>query len=267
MCITIHGGLMSRKKHHSSGFTLIELSIVLAIIALIAGGIVVARSMMRSAEIRSISTEMQGYITAMSQFQDKYYALPGDYAGASALWSSTTNGNGNGRITDQTISTTTVGNELREQFRAWQHLSLAGMVEGNFTGTSSDGETNQMRSAGVNVPRSEALGAGWAVVTIRIDSGGVLDMPYITGDVPPNTVLWFGGNSVAAFSTRNYMQPVLTAEEAYRIDLKLDDGEPRTGKVVGQINATGTSCFNGAGTNYNVSQTQPVCALVFKTGF
>ena len=64
------------------GFTLIELSIVIVIIGLIAGGILVGKDMIRAAEIRAIATELQHYRAAVKTFEATYDALPGDMTNA-----------------------------------------------------------------------------------------------------------------------------------------------------------------------------------------
>jgi prepilin-type N-terminal cleavage/methylation domain-containing protein len=46
------------------GFSLIELSIVLVILGLLTGGILTGQNLIRAAELRSITTQHQGYQTA-----------------------------------------------------------------------------------------------------------------------------------------------------------------------------------------------------------
>jgi prepilin-type N-terminal cleavage/methylation domain-containing protein len=45
------------------GFTLLETAIVLVIVGLLVGGILVAKNLIRAAELRAVSAEAQGYIT------------------------------------------------------------------------------------------------------------------------------------------------------------------------------------------------------------
>lgn len=43
------------------GFSLVELSIVLVILGLLVGGVLTGQSLIRAAELRSVSTEFQKY--------------------------------------------------------------------------------------------------------------------------------------------------------------------------------------------------------------
>ena len=126
-----------------NAFSLVELSIVLVILGLLTGGILGGQSLIRAAELRALTTEYQRYFAAVSTFRDKYFALAGDMTNATSFWGKDTtstaqctsdsgtggtpgtcNGNGDGWI----------GTDLRENYRAWQQLSLAGLIEGNYVG-------------------------------------------------------------------------------------------------------------------------------------
>lgn len=245
------------------GFTLFEISIVLAIVALIIGGIVVGRDMLRNAQINSVVKESSQFIQAIKNFQDKYRSLPGDFPTASSVWNTTVNGDGNGYIITQGTPAT-----YYEQFTAWQQLSLANMIEGFYTGNDGGAGTTQNRTPGTNVPASQLQNAGWGLVSLTVDdinNNRCANIPYFTGDVPPNHVLWLGGASVSPF-TCNVQAPALTAQEALILDKKIDDGLPGTGKIVVQSNGGGTECRSD-GATYNISAAGLICALVFKTGF
>ncbi|MFM9890490.1 MAG: type II secretion system protein, partial [Rickettsiales bacterium] len=73
------------------GFSLVELSIVLVILGLLTGGILSGQSLIRAAELRSVSTEYNRYVTAVQTFRDKYFALPGDMTNAQSFWGSSAN--------------------------------------------------------------------------------------------------------------------------------------------------------------------------------
>jgi prepilin-type N-terminal cleavage/methylation domain-containing protein len=228
------------------GFTLLEISMVLVIVALIIGAITVGSSLIRNAEIQSISSDSEHYISAIKSFQDKYSALPGDFAKASNVFVGATDGDANGFI---------AGNE---QFYAWNHLALAKMIEGSYTGAAG----SNGRVPGTNVPASQLSAAGWGLIYAAPDNPYLL---YSTGDILPGHVLWFGGRSVSPYNT-NEQELVLTAEEADQIDRKFDDAFPATGKIVAQANSAVPLCQSST-TAYNVLIAGHICALVFKTGY
>jgi prepilin-type N-terminal cleavage/methylation domain-containing protein len=138
---------LNHKKafHKNSGFTLVELSIVLLIIGLLASGILVGQDMIRAAELRSITTEKDQIQTAVMLFKNKYLGLPGDLSNATAFWGTmptgtcpnasggngtqTCNGNGDGNIIINAVL-----NYNSESVLIWQHLSNAGLIEGKYTG-------------------------------------------------------------------------------------------------------------------------------------
>ncbi len=61
-----------------TGFTLIELSIIIVIIGLIVGGIMVGGSLIRQAEIRSALGDFEKINSAMNVFRQKYNCMAGD---------------------------------------------------------------------------------------------------------------------------------------------------------------------------------------------
>ncbi|MBY6117485.1 prepilin-type N-terminal cleavage/methylation domain-containing protein [Mameliella alba] len=65
-----------------SGFSLVELSIVLVILGLLIGGVLTGQNLIRAAELRSVMTEFKTYQTAVMTFRDKYFALPRDMTNA-----------------------------------------------------------------------------------------------------------------------------------------------------------------------------------------
>ena len=81
-----------------SGFTLIELSIVLIIVGLIVGGIVAGRELVAAAEIRAQASQFQQLTMAVYNFKTKYNCLPGDCINATNFITFPTNtgANGNG---------------------------------------------------------------------------------------------------------------------------------------------------------------------------
>lgn len=114
---------------HQSGFTLIEIAIVLVIIGLLLGGILKGQELITQGRIRNVSNDLQSMTAAINLYQGRYLALPGDDAGAGTRWSTApvaTSGNGDGIIAG-IYNSTTAADESR-QF--WLHLRRAGLVGG-----------------------------------------------------------------------------------------------------------------------------------------
>jgi prepilin-type N-terminal cleavage/methylation domain-containing protein len=70
--------------HGKCGFTLIEMSLVLVIIALIVGGILVGQDLIKAAEARAQISQIEKYNSAVNTFRAKFQAIPGDMAVATA---------------------------------------------------------------------------------------------------------------------------------------------------------------------------------------
>ncbi|AIF81603.1 N-methylation domain-containing protein [endosymbiont of Acanthamoeba sp. UWC8] len=126
------------KNHKQEAFSLIELAAVVMVIAFLISGISVAYSMIKQASLRSIITEANTFTEAINLFEQKYKSLPGDFPYASVQWGtacdstpSNCNGDGDGMIS---YSSSLLKNE---SMRAWQHLSLAGMISGSYTGIAT----------------------------------------------------------------------------------------------------------------------------------
>ncbi len=67
----------------SKGFTLIEIAIVLVIIGLLLGGVLKGQELITGARVRNLISQQDGIKAAFFGFQDRFRALPGDYASAS----------------------------------------------------------------------------------------------------------------------------------------------------------------------------------------
>ncbi len=70
--------MQSSYSKAEDGFTLIEISIVLVVIGLIAGVILVGQDLINAAAIQAQISQIQGYNTAVRTFEVKYNNLPGD---------------------------------------------------------------------------------------------------------------------------------------------------------------------------------------------
>lgn len=253
---------------HRSAFSLVELSIVLVILGLLVGGVLSGQSLIRAAELRSVSTEYSRFTTAIGSFRDKYFALPGDMSNAVAFWGNTDtgNGDGNGNINSTATAIGASGAQTSNEIsNFWIHLAKAGLVEGSYTAIA-----NTTLTPGTNNPRAKLNNSAWNVGSL----GTVLNTSGTYYEGSYGNVFFFGSGTNATTPGA-----VLKPEEAWNIDTKLDDGKPQLGTVTtleSQGNATaGARCGNAAAntggnttvTDYDLTTGSAFCSLVFKTGY
>lgn len=126
-------------KRNQSGFTLIEIAIVLVIIGLLLGGVLKGQELINSAKVKNLAADFKNIPVFIYGYQDKYKALPGDDALAASHVSggtlATTGGTvGNGVIDGDWYNTTAT----EESFLFWQHVRLAGLAPGPTTTGAAD---------------------------------------------------------------------------------------------------------------------------------
>jgi prepilin-type N-terminal cleavage/methylation domain-containing protein len=257
--------ILSPLDNNKSGFTLVELSIVLLIIGLIIGGITAGSSLIKQAQIRSVISEITNLKTAIFTFKVQYNYLPGDFPNAGSFWSGAANcanssvpagcnGNANGMI-DRAAASASQG---YEQLRVWQHLSLSGLIAGNYTGIST---IAGQADIGINVPASKLSPGGYYIATEQWAA-----WTGYTGytSIAARTYIDLGGFNAG---NDNFSQ-IATPIDAYNLDNKMDDGLPSTGTVLSYQNS-GNTCVIISGSNvtgYNVTSNLVACNMGFSIG-
>ena len=257
------------------GFTLVELSIVLVILGLLVGAVVAGESLIHSAELKGVMREAQQYQSAVSEFRTQYTAMPGDMKNAVSYWgaqagattdgvdatcaaltspatgAATCNGDGNGRIAVFASSSNN-----HEMWRAWQHLSNAGLIEGSSSGVSGPGGALHV-VPGTNAPASKLSAAGWSIWYL----GSYGDANTYTANY--GNVLLFGRPTTTSYNATAALVP----DDAYNIDKKLDDGAPHSGKILAAKYAYQPNCVESTDDAYKLTGTAAGCSLYFITGY
>ena len=117
-------------KRNQTGFTLIEIAIVLVIIGLLLGGVLKGQELINSAKVKNLASDFKNISLFIYSYQDKYRALPGDDAlAASHVSGAHTAGGaniGDGKIDGKWNSTT----PTEESFLFWEHVRLSGIATG-----------------------------------------------------------------------------------------------------------------------------------------
>lgn len=197
-------GIYSGTRIHSpqvrprrySGFTLVEMAIVLVIVGLILGGVFKGQALVDSARVKSMATEIDGIRTAWLSFQDRYRSLPGDFPKAPLqIDSDATAGNGNGRI-----------DAAAERAGVWQQLSLAGFINGTFDGSQATvGTATDVQCGPQTCPQNPFSGYYKISYSAQAaDAANSANEIYTGSQVPVNVLS--------------------------QIDLRLDDGNASTGR-------------------------------------
>lgn len=192
-------------RTQQSGFTLIEIAIVLVIIGLLVAGVSKGQELINNARFKSLVSDMRGVQVYVYGYQDKYRALPGDQpqamldsqfgAGvASAAADASALGNG-------VIDGAWNAGPGAETNVFWQHVRLARLAPGDTAGPDFK-------------PRNAEGGP------VGIQSGSASPIAGLNG-----TYIICSSQILGRF--------------AKQIDILLDDGVPGTGNVM--ATATGGS--------------------------
>jgi prepilin-type N-terminal cleavage/methylation domain-containing protein len=125
---------MRSKRSQQSGFTLVEIAIVLVIIGLLLGGILKGQELINSAKVKNLANDFRTTPTFVYGYQDKYKALPGDDVAAVAHLGAgcaapCQAGNGNGVIQGNWNSVT----QTDETWQFWGHIRRANLAPGPTT--------------------------------------------------------------------------------------------------------------------------------------
>jgi prepilin-type N-terminal cleavage/methylation domain-containing protein len=214
----------------TSGFTLLEISVVLTVIALLVGGILVGQDMILVGKIKQQIAQFEKYSTAVNTFKMKYNGLPGDLENAASYGFVTRTGaayHGDGSSVIDTCSPTTDSLPIGcERNLFWSDLSKANLIDGQFP-SSLDGQPtiNSFPDSLNYFPRSKIDDK--LTLVIANDTGG---------EAWFRMIMISTGNPFTGF----HGQVMVTTAEI--IDTKMDDGKPLTGNM--QIKGSG---FSGGG--------------------
>ena len=182
----------------ASGFTLIEMAVVLLIMGLLFSSILKGQELINIAKTKTIAQEFRAVQTALHGYQDRYRAIPGDHRAAStvdsrAQMATTPAGRvGNGFIDgawDSTVRTD-------ESRLFWQHARLAGFLSGPTDINDPDYTPMAMFGSKMGISSTMQISAPTAM----------------TG-------------------TYNICADAIPGKLARQLDVQMDDGNPQTGAV------------------------------------
>ena len=224
-------------KSKQSGFTLVEIAIVLVIVGLLLGGVLKGQELITSGKAKALYADKSAFQTAYNIYNDRFRAIPGDDGAASTRFSGLacgvagagasaansglglgcSNGNGSGVFSaaPQTTNGTQIGwtatlpagqtfanNAENEMFKMYQHLRAAQLIK-------TDGST----------PFSQPTNATGGFTVVNSDA-------YVTGQMP---------------SLMFIHQTGVPGNIAGALDAANDDGFTNLGGIRSAGNGTGTA--------------------------
>lgn len=198
--------------NRQTGFTLVEIAIVLIIAGLMLGGVMKGQELVDNAKVKNLTADFRNVPIYLYTYQDKFKSLPGDDAGVDAHLgaklcpsgckaTSSDAVQGNGIIEGAWNSAT----KTDESFRFWQHVRLAGLMTGPTDANDPD-----------YLPRN-AVGS-----QIGITGGATSPIATLRG----NQVMCSRG---------------ILGKFVKQIDIALDDGNPAMGTMQAMPNTAATA--------------------------
>lgn len=212
-------------RQAQSGFTLVEIAIVLVIIGLLLGGVLKGQELIENGRVKNAASDLNGVSAAYNSYMDRYRRLPGDdgplatLTGRGGSWTTAgiVAGDNNGVLAITAAQTFTGAGEGVAFF---QHVRAAGFITGN------------PGDAGVNALPINAWGGRLGVTNAAVQGRPAARLLACLGSVP--------GKAAAA------------------LDVQLDDGRPDNGTLRATI-GTNNVAPGAAVTVYSEAQSYTIC--------
>ena len=208
-------------KSQQSGFTLVEIAIVLVIIGLLLGGILKGQELINSAKVKNLANDFRVVPTYIYAYQDKFRVLPGDDPSVATHVTGGTAGTG-GTLGNGVIEGAWNADETGtvESNIFWQHVRLANLAAGPTTPAAGFAPTN-------------AVGGRLGVSSANT--------PFITGMTGSYQVCSSG----------------ILGKFVKQLDIQMDDGNTATGSMRA---VQGTTSGAGVATaSINEAEAHTVC--------
>jgi len=209
-------------KRNQSGFTLIEIAIVLVIIGLLLGGVLKGQELINSAKVKNLATDFRNIPVFIYGYQDKFKSLPGDDPTLSGANTHLTGAAACGPAgTATTICTPGNGlingfwndyNAGSEAYLFWQHVRLAGLTSGPTT-----------------IPPSPGAGDGFRPVNAAGGEIGIQSGTAVAGAAPIYSDL---AKTLPIRGTYIICSPNILGKFAKQLDVQLDDGNTAGGSMM-----------------------------------
>lgn len=179
---------------YKKAFSLLEITISLSIIALIVAAITAGQRIKHRTELAQIVSDVSNINDAFVEFESTYSGLPGDLWNAESIFGASETDNGDG---DNAVES---GGSPNESLLFWQHLELAGLIDGTYDGSSTTAGVGRMAGPLKDSVYQAVTDSGSEKITIEKDG------------------VSFGGG-------------ILSVKDALNFDIDYDDGDPWNGNI------------------------------------
>ena len=159
---------MKRQSSKQSGFTLVEIAIVLVIIGLLLGGVLKGQELITSSKAKALDNDKSGLTAAFTSYSDRYHALAGDdslvvtrftpdQCGGAACVPGDGGGTLNGagwNTWSAALAAAPLPTNASEQLKVFQHLRAGGFLkagEQNIAFPALSGFSNPRNAAGTRI--------------------------------------------------------------------------------------------------------------------
>jgi prepilin-type N-terminal cleavage/methylation domain-containing protein len=210
-------------KFYLKGFTIVEISAALVIIATLAAVVTVSTAMIEAGRIKAELSQLDQFDTATTTFFDAYGVLPGDMSNTNAskyfpnsfsAANCPTSGNENGIISVTTLPLTTAADETNCFF---YHLSAANLIQNKY----------------VPVTTTYTIGSAFPSILLNPLRG---IFAYASTD--RLNYFYYGLVSNAVNQNVSVTDDTFRPLELKKMDLKIDDGLPLSGNMRGFSSGT-----------------------------
>lgn len=214
---------MGANTKQASGFTLVEISIVMIIIGLLIGGTFGGMKLIDNMQVNKTVQDLKAVESAALTFKDTYGRLPGDMPNTAARLPNCTDapcatgGNGDRRIGTPNLWLGAI-TSTSENFAFWAHLQAADLVslgvKNTLDMTFGEGQPESAVGGGMRITDANYAPQAGAATGCTMYNRSIL---ILTGEASGNT---------GAVPTN---VPVIACSKLGSIDRKIDDNSPSSG--------------------------------------
>ncbi len=219
------------------------------------------RILIKQARIQAQIAQINEFFTAYNNFKDKYNAIPGDMRNATDYWDGTSNGDGNGRLTQ---SADHAYNTSQENLKFFHHISLAGYTKETYNGTWGRG----VGYPTLRINPHQGMVAAGSIRAADLASSHQLTAADVTEEKIAALYLNVANHLYQATgvgSNFNDFNGIANPTDMQSMDRKMDDGIARTGAFRAHriLKSELGNCLTATGGDYLKSEQDLTCVAEY----